>query len=165
MWLIRLAFGAFAVAFVLPALALRSLSLERKKVAAGDRLIYALGDRAGQFVDADDLQPGQAIQAFPEGKTDNANNLIELVRLRSSANGIVAYSAICTHLGCTVLQDLTDEGYILCPCHASEFDPAENARVVRGPARKPLPALPITIAPDGTIVVAGDFSGPVGPQP
>jgi rieske iron-sulfur protein len=163
-WLIGVGFAAFGVAFALPALALKTLSQTQKSVATGDVLVYAAGNLAGQPVHANDLQPSQAAQAFPQGKEDNQNNLVEIVRLSADPTGLVAYSAICTHLGCTVLANLTKDGIILCPCHGSEFNPAQNAAVVRGPANRPLPSLPITVGPDGTVTAAGSFSGPVGPQ-
>jgi rieske iron-sulfur protein len=163
-WLIRLGYGAFAVVLALPALALKSLTQEEKVIARGDSLVYALGDRAGTPVNADELQVGQAVQAFPEGKSDDQNNLIELVRIGEGAGGLVAYSAICTHLGCTVLPQLTDAGYVPCPCHASLFDPANGARPVGGPANRPLPSLPITVESDGAVVAAGTFDGPIGPE-
>ena len=141
-WLIRIGAGAFAVALLLPALALQTLTRNRREVANGDLLVFASGDQAGTPIRADALQPGQAVQAFPEGKSDDQNNLIELVQLAPGAEGLVAYSAICTHLGCSVLPELTDDGYIPCPCHASYFDPANGAEPVSGPATRPLPSLP-----------------------
>lgn len=162
-WLIRLGLGAFAVAFALPALALKTLTREREAVATGDLLVYATGDQSGQPVNLAAIEPGAAVQVFPEGKSDDQNNLIELVRLAEN-QGIVAYSAICTHLGCTVLANLNEEGHIVCPCHASVFDPANDAEVLNGPAGRPLPTLPISEGADGTVVANGSFSGPVGPQ-
>lgn len=164
-WLIRLGYGAFALAFALPALALRTLTSEAQSVAAGDRLVYATGDRAGSPVSGDDIPTGSSVQAFPEGKSDNQNALIELVHLQESADpAIVAYSAICTHLGCSVLAQLNKEGNIVCPCHGSVYNPADGAAVVKGPASRPLPGLPITIGAEGGITAAGTFDGPVGPQ-
>ncbi len=164
--MIRIAYGAFALAFAIPALAIKTLSLEEKVVAAGDALVYATGDRTGQPVNIADVSPGDGVQVFPNGKSDNPNNLVELVRL-SDADAIesfAAYSAICTHLGCTVNAKLEGDGHIMCPCHGSVFDPANGAAVVNGPAGRPLPALPIRLETDGTLAVAGDFDGPVGPQ-
>ena len=164
--LIRIGYGAFALAFALPALAIRTLSLERKTVAAGDALVYASGDRSGQPVNAAELEAGQAVHAFPNGKADNPNNLVELVRLAGDVTpeSFAAYSAICTHLGCTVNAQLGENDNIACPCHGSLFDPSNDAAVVRGPASRPLPSLPIRLEADGTIAVNGDFSGPVGVQ-
>ena len=163
-WAIRLGTGAFSLALLLPALALRTLTREVQEVTAGDTLVYATGDQAGLPVDVAAIEPDMAVQAFPEGKSDNERNLIELVRLAADLPaGLVAYSAICTHLGCTVLPRLSEQGYIVCPCHASVFDPAADARVVSGPANRPLPALPIEVASDGVVRAAGGFDGPVGP--
>lgn len=163
-WVIGLGTAAFGVALLLPALALRALTREVEVVAAGDTLVYAAGDQAGMPIVAEAITPGTAVQAFPDGKSDNDQNLIELIRLGDAATGsLVAYSAICTHLGCSVLPNLTAEGYILCPCHASLFDPAGDAAVIRAPASRPLPALPLQISGDGVVVAAGGFDGPVGP--
>jgi rieske iron-sulfur protein len=163
-WAIRVGTGAFSLALLLPALALRSLTREVQEVSAGDLLVYATGDKAGLPVDVAAIEPVMAVQAFPEGKSDNERNLIELVRLAADLpTGLVAYSAICTHLGCTVLPRLSEQGYIVCPCHASVFDPAADARVVSGPANRPLPALPIEVSSDGVVRAAGGFEGPVGP--
>jgi Rieske Fe-S protein len=85
---------------LLPALALRSLTREVQEVAAGDLVVYATGDQAGLPVDVAAIKPDLAVQAFPEAKSDNERNLIELVRLAADLPaGLVAYSAICTHLG------------------------------------------------------------------
>jgi rieske iron-sulfur protein len=163
-WAIRVGTGAFSLALLLPALALRSLTREVQEVTAGDLLVYATGDKAGLPVDVAAIEPVMAVQAFPDGKSDNERNLIELVRLAADLpTGLVAYSAICTHLGCTVLPRLSEQGYIVCPCHASVFDPAADARVVSGPANRPLPALPIEVSSDGVVRAAGGFEGPVGP--
>ena len=163
-WAIRVGTGAFSLALLLPALALRSLTREVQEVTAGDLLVYATGDQAGLPVDVAAIEPAMAVQAFPEGKSDNERNLIELVRLAEDLPaGLVAYSAICTHLGCTVLPSLSEQGYIVCPCHASLFDPAAAAQVITGPANRPLPALPIEVSSDGVVRAAGGFEGPVGP--
>jgi len=164
-WLIRLAYGSFAVAFVLPATALRSLRLPGNAVAPGDRLVYAAtttGAPVGQPLRADQLAVGFGAQVFPEGKQAEQNNLIEVVRIAEGNEGLVAYSAICTHLGCAVYAALSEDGNIACPCHGSKFNPREEAAVVGGPAPRPLPALPVRVAADGTITADGGFTGPVG---
>lgn len=165
-WLIRLSAAIFAAAFALPALALKTLTQASKSLAPGDILAYATGNQAGQPIHVNNLQPGQGVHAFPQGKTSNEDNLVELVRLGSGPNAgtIVAYSAICTHLGCVVHANLNAQGLIACPCHGSLYNPADHAAVVRGPAPRPLPSLPVKVGPNGAIVVAGEFSGPIGPQ-
>ena len=163
-WVIRLGAGAFSLALLLPALALRSLTHEVTEVASGDTLVYASGDRSGLPVEIAALAPGTAVQVFPQGQSDNERNLVALVRVGADLPaGLVAYSAICTHLGCAVLPQLSAQGYIVCPCHGSIFDPANAAAVVHGPANRPLPALPIEVLPEGRVRATGGFEGPVGP--
>jgi Rieske Fe-S protein len=79
--------------------------------------------------------------------------------LARSANGIVAYSAVCTHTGC----DITEwrAGHLLCPCHDSEFDPRDGARVRTGPAPRRLAALPLKVV-DGALAAGGGFLGRPG---
>jgi thiosulfate dehydrogenase [quinone] large subunit len=67
---------------------------------------------------------------------------------------IVAFDAVCTHAGCTVVFDRLS-GNLLCPCHGAIFDPAHGARVVDGPTDQPLASLPIRIDPTGAISLAG----------
>jgi ubiquinol-cytochrome c reductase iron-sulfur subunit len=81
-----------------------------------------------------------------------------------SYNGIVAYSKICTHVGCPVALYEQQTHHLLCPCHQSTFDVTEHAKVVFGPAAHPLPQLAITVDDDGYLVAQGDFSEPVGPS-
>jgi Rieske Fe-S protein len=167
-WLIRLGYVAFAAAFGLPALALKSLSQKKQTVDTGDRLVYAVDGPLGMkgtTLKATDLAVGMGVQVFPDGKADNQQNLIEVVRIAagSDAASVVAYSAICTHLGCAVFAGLNQNREINCPCHGSRYDPARGAVVVGGPAPRPLPALPIAIQADGTVMATGPFAGPVGP--
>jgi Rieske Fe-S protein len=82
-----------------------------------------------------------------------------------SADGIVAYSLICTHAGCPVSEWVKavegDKNILKCPCHNSEFNPRESAQVVFGPAPRRLAALPLAIA-DGSLTVAAAYIGKVG---
>ena len=78
-----------------------------------------------------------------------------------AADGVVAYTSICTHTGCDVDDWLADEQHMSCPCHFSIFDPKDGGRVVDGPAPRMLPALPLKIV-DGKLVVAMPFTTPVG---
>lgn len=54
----------------------------------------------------------------------------------------MAYSAVCTHQGCTVAYS---GGQLACPCHGSVFDPANGAAVVNGPAQTPLPGILVEV--------------------
>jgi thiosulfate dehydrogenase (quinone) large subunit len=74
------------------------------------------------------------------------------VAVRLSDRRLVAYDAACTHAGCTVGFDPASS-LLVCPCHGAAFDPRQSAAVVNGPATAPLPALPITVGPDGGLYV------------
>jgi Rieske Fe-S protein len=80
-----------------------------------------------------------------------------------SAAGIVAYSAVCTHTGCDVWEWQAARRILKCPCHFSEFDLRDAARVLDGPAPRRLPALPLRLV-DGVLAAAGEFVGRPGFQ-
>jgi ubiquinol-cytochrome c reductase iron-sulfur subunit len=81
-----------------------------------------------------------------------------------SVDGILCYSKICTHVGCPIsLYERTTHN-VLCPCHQSTFDLADNAKVVFGPAARPLPQLPLGVDSEGFLVAQSDFDEPVGPS-
>ncbi len=85
-------------------------------------------------------------------------------RMAWTHNGLVAYSKICTHVGCPVgLYEQTTH-HLLCPCHQSTFDVARGAEVVFGPAGRPLPQLAIGVDPEGYLIATSDFTEPVGPS-
>jgi Rieske Fe-S protein len=98
-------------------------------------------------------------------------NRIALVKLDPSkmddatkaraADGVVAYSAFCTHQGCDVNSWVAAEQAMLCFCHFSKFNPNEGAAVLGGPAPRPLPALPLS-SEGGKLVVADSFNTPPG---
>ncbi len=50
-------------------------------------------------------------------------------------------SAKCTHLGCTVGNQVNDHGQVLCPCHVSYFDIKTGEPSPGSPAKAPLPHL------------------------
>jgi ubiquinol-cytochrome c reductase iron-sulfur subunit len=81
-----------------------------------------------------------------------------------SYDGIVAYSKVCTHVGCPVALYEQHTHHLLCPCHQSQFDVSEHAKVIFGPAKRPLPQLPITVDDEGYLVAQSDFQEPVGPS-
>ncbi|GAA2099768.1 ubiquinol-cytochrome c reductase iron-sulfur subunit [Actinomadura alba] len=79
-------------------------------------------------------------------------------------NGIVAYSKICTHVGCPAALYEQTTHHILCPCHQSTFDATNGAKVLFGPAARPLPQLPISVDDEGYLVATADFPEPIGPS-
>jgi Rieske Fe-S protein len=148
-------------------------------IRPGDKLVYAKGSNLGAPIEASSLDPGQAVLAYPEGKASNPANLVQLIKLKKDElkaptrmkltdQGLVAYSAICTHLGCTVswVGNTKSPGasYTECFCHNSIFDPGRGAKVVGGPAPIPLAQIGISVKGDGSIVFTSDFTGPIGPQ-
>ena len=76
---------------------------------------------------------------------------------------VVAYSAICPHTGCEVVNWSAERQILECPCHNSQYDPKAGAKVVGGPSPRSLAALPLRIA-DGKLVVARPFIGRLGIQ-
>jgi len=79
-------------------------------------------------------------------------------------DGILCFSKICTHVGCPISLWEQQTHHLLCPCHQSTFDLANNAKVIFGPAARPLPQLPITVDSEGYLVAQSDFTEPVGPS-
>ena len=86
-----------------------------------------------------------ALDAVPDGGglvLDKAG--VVLVR---SGDQVKAFSAVCTHQGCTVSG--VQGGAIPCPCHGSRFDP-QTGKVIGGPAPSPLPAVQVEVR-DGAV--------------
>lgn len=81
-----------------------------------------------------------------------------------AVDGILCFSKICTHVGCPISLWEQQTHHLLCPCHQSTFDLADNGRVVFGPAARHLPQLPLALDEDGYLVAQSDFTEPVGPS-
>jgi len=92
------------------------------------------------IVSESDVAPGSAV-TFKD-----AGSPAVLVHLDSG--DFVAYSAVCTHQGCTVAYK---NGQLACPCHGSVFDPANGAAVIAGPAPQPLPEIPVKVQGDDIV--------------
>jgi ubiquinol-cytochrome c reductase iron-sulfur subunit len=146
----------------------------------GTRLTH---DPTGVPIHASDVTLGSAFHVIPEGLLQRSDMLeqkakaaVLLMRLKPedlhvsrgketwNYNGIVAYSQICTHVGCPVALYEQQTHHLLCPCHQSQFDITHEAKVIFGPARRPLPQLPITVDSDGYLIARSDFHEPVGPD-
>ncbi|UGS38364.1 QcrA and Rieske domain-containing protein [Capillimicrobium parvum] len=132
---------------------------------------------------AADVTPGAFVTAFPEGadmrelgspvilvRLPVADLRLPAARARWAPEGILAYSKICTHSGCAIAlfrspkyEPTSRPPGLVCPCHYSTFDPAAAAKVVFGPAGRPLPQLPLEIDAEGVLRASGPMSGPVGP--
>lgn len=144
-------------------------------------LLVRLGDAGRTPLTADDIRPGAAptmAWAFDRaaGVVRSGSRLNQLLLLRfdpsalsaetraRAADGVVAYTAICTHNGCEVDDWLAADQQLSCACHSSIFDPRDGAKVVDGPAPRMLPALPLAVV-DGKLSVAGPFTSRVGFEP
>jgi ubiquinol-cytochrome c reductase iron-sulfur subunit len=140
-------------------------------------------DPSGRPIKAADVTIGSVFHVIPDGLDEvehpldeKAKAVVLLVRLDPrdlteaedrkgwSYEGIVAYSKICTHVGCPVALYEQQTHHLLCPCHQSTFDVANGAKVVFGPAKRPLPQLPITVDEEGYLIAQSDFTEPVGPS-
>jgi ubiquinol-cytochrome c reductase iron-sulfur subunit len=142
-----------------------------------------INENDGLPVKASDIPVGSLLSILPEGLTeDNPNYDDELTKaavmvvrldpndIKSSKEqdwgyqGIVAYSKICTHVGCPLGLYEQQTHHMLCPCHQSTFDLADDGKVLFGPAARSLPQLRITVDSQGYLVAPGDFGQPVGPS-
>jgi rieske iron-sulfur protein len=149
-----------------------------------DVLVFSEGEHADEVITPQDLKlGGPPVHAWPkDSKTSvirKGSRLNEVLVTRldpaelddetraRAADGIVAYSAICTHAGCPVTAWVKgaagDQDVFKCVCHNSEYDPRHSAEVVFGPAPRRLAALPLAIA-EGSLTVAATFVGKVGAQ-
>lgn len=178
--------GALLLAPLTAVLALRDLgplpgnALRHTMWAKGVRLTR---DPEGTPIKAADVTIGSAFHVIPEGLEERedaleqkAKAVVLLMRLDPqdlnvtpgredwNYNGIVAYSKICTHVGCPVALYEQQTHHLLCPCHQSTFDLTHECRVIFGPAVRPLPQLPITVDDEGYLVARSDFHEPVGPS-
>ncbi|MEZ5294371.1 MAG: Rieske (2Fe-2S) protein [Vicinamibacterales bacterium] len=149
----------------------------RARPAAGDLLVRGSDPSDPPLTVADVPQDGTPVVAWPRSpdttvvKRGSRLNRLVLVRLdpatlvpatrARAADGVIAYSAICTHSGCDVGDYLPDEGRLYCECHQTRFDPHDGAKVTDGPAPRPLPALPLKVEA-GRLVVAAPFTARPG---
>lgn len=141
-------------------------------------------DPDGALIKAADVTMGSVFHVIPDGLSDlddhheyiseKAKAVVLLVRMDPADmkpqpgredwtfDGIIAFSKICTHVGCPVALYEQQTHHLLCPCHQSTFDVADGAKVVFGPAVRPLPQLPIALDDEGYIVAQADFDEPIG---
>jgi ubiquinol-cytochrome c reductase iron-sulfur subunit len=178
-------FGALALVPLSGVVLLRDLG-----PLPGDKLRHTLWSKGKLLVNENTNEPlrpedvtvGSLVFAKPEGleeedhdfQTEIAKAALMIIRLQPesikdkreldwSHEGIVAYSKICTHVGCPVSLYEQQTHHVLCPCHQSTFDLADAGRVIFGPAGHALPQLRIGVNKDGYLEALGDFEEPVGP--
>jgi Rieske Fe-S protein len=132
---------------------LTPLSPEAIPLAAQQTMAWAMDPRSGIVRSGSRLNRVLLLRFDPDTLAEDT--------LARSAGGVVAYTAICTHNGCEVTDWLGEDQTLSCPCHATKFDPKNGARVVDGPAPRPLPALPLALT-EGRLVVSRPFTTRVG---
>ncbi|MFJ6013364.1 Rieske 2Fe-2S domain-containing protein [Streptomyces sp. NPDC092952] len=178
-------FGALALVPLSGVVLLRDLGpLPEKKLRS---TLWAKGKQLINMNTMEPLRPedvavGSLTFAMPEGLEEDAedfNNQIAkaalmIVRIQPenikdkrerewAHEGIVAFSKICTHVGCPISLYEQQTHHVLCPCHQSTFDLSDGARVIFGPAGHALPQLRIGVNSEGNLEALGDFEEPVGP--
>ena len=149
----------------------------------GSRIVV---DVTGQPLRPEDLDIGTLVSASPEDLDEvqeeegnqNARAKASIILVRMSPErdharqqgenwdyeGILAFSKICTHVGCPIALYEQHTHHLLCPCHQSTFDLADAGKVIFGPAARRMPQLPITVDSEGYLVAQSDFQEPVGPS-
>ena len=157
-------------------LALRQTDAASIRPKAGDLFVKS-GDASRTALAPGDIPIGAAqTLVWPmdpaDGTVRSGSRLNQVILLRlepdtltpetraRAADGVVAYTSICTHTGCDVDDWEPAARLLACQCHFSQFDPRDAAKVVDGPAPRPLPALPLKIV-DGKLAVAQPFTAPV----
>lgn len=172
--LLAAALGAVGLASLAPLASLRPRPRPSRPMtgwAAGQRLVR----EDDTPVHRDDVPVGGAIPAFPKGAQRLAASQVMLVRVAPDGQldltsarsewtvaGFVAYSRVCTHMGCAVGLYQTQTRSLVCPCHQSSFDVMEGGKPQFGPATRPLPQLPLGLDEEGFLIATGDFDRPVG---
>ncbi|MFE2649502.1 Rieske 2Fe-2S domain-containing protein, partial [Streptomyces sp. NPDC059346] len=177
-------FGALALVPLSGVVLLRDLGpLPEKKLR---KTLWAEGKQLINMNTMKPLRPehitvGSLTFAMPEGLDPEAHDFqtqmgkaaLMLVRIEPddikdkrqrdwAHEGIVAFSKVCTHVGCPISLYEQQTHHVLCPCHQSTFDLSDGARVIFGPAGHPLPQLRIGVNSEGNLEALGDFDEPVG---
>jgi quinol---cytochrome c reductase iron-sulfur subunit len=138
-----------------------------------------LVDTNGRAVHRDTLVIGGIITVFPRGFQNNiqSQSMDQTVLIRVQDTdlvtepgretwapaGYVAYSKMCTHLGCPVGLYEQELELLVCPCHQSMFNVRNGAVPQFGPAPRPLPQLPLMFNDDGYLVAQAPYDQAVGP--
>jgi rieske iron-sulfur protein len=151
----------------------------RLRPQEGDLLVPADGSSATPLTATSIPEGGGPLMALPFDpvaqlvRNGSRLNKVLLLRLDPSgfndqtaqraAAGVIAYSAVCPHTGCEVVNWHAEKQFLECPCHNSFYDPNAGAKVVSGPSPRSLAALPLRIA-DDKLVVAHPFIGRLGMQ-
>jgi len=129
-------------------------ALTPEDIGIGKKPIQAFAMSPDGVVRSSDFENGLLLVHYDQGElSDDAKAM--------SADGVLAYSIICTHAGCEATNWIPEDNTIECPCHGSHFDAKNNGAVQFGPASRKLPQLGLEVK-DGKIVVAAQFDSRIG---
>ena len=131
---------------------------------AEPEIVFEVGDDGKPVLEGVSLQVAKSKGAVVLVRMDPDDNKPGPGRENWAVDGILCYSKICTHVGCPISLNERKTHHLLCPCHQSTFDLADAAKVVFGPAARPLPQLPLMVNDEGYLVAQSDFKEPVGPS-
>ncbi|WP_310529519.1 Rieske 2Fe-2S domain-containing protein [Nocardioides sp.] len=166
----------------------KGLGLQHTIWKKGMRLVR---DVVGTPIKASELEIGDLVNAAPEAlfpteangypeiegvalQVQKAKGAIIIVKMEPeeikpadgrdnwTVDGVICYSKICTHVGCPISLYERTTHHVLCPCHQSTFDLADGAKVIFGPAHRPLPQLPLAVDEEGYLIAQAGFDEPVG---
>ena len=145
--------------------------------------VHLVTDPGNRRLRPEDLEVGAVAHVLPEIEDPEhrslnsvAKDALLLIRIRPEEfrldaerlswtyQGIIAFSKICSHMGCAVALYEQTTKHLLCPCHQSTFDVPTGAKVIFGPSARPLPQLAIKVDEKGYLVAAAPFNQAVGPS-
>ncbi len=177
--LFALGAGIFGIVALFPLV--RSLgplpgtSLETSNWRKGKLLV----DSSGRSITKGTLVVGGIVTVYPAGfqNTDSGQAVDQTVLIRVQDSdlvtakgretwapaGYVAYSKVCTHLGCPVGLYEQQLELLVCPCHQSMFNVRNGAIPQFGPAPRPLPQLPLYFDDEGTLRAQAGYDQAIGP--
>jgi ubiquinol-cytochrome c reductase iron-sulfur subunit len=127
-------------------------------------VFFEENDEGEPLIEGHELQAAKAKAAVILVRMEPKDITPPAGRENWGVDGILCFSKICTHVGCPISLWEQQTHHLLCPCHQSTFDLGDGAKVIFGPAARPLPQLPMGIDSEGYLVAMSDFEEPVGPS-
>jgi ubiquinol-cytochrome c reductase iron-sulfur subunit len=186
------AMGALGIVAILPLRDLGPLPGDKLNHTVWKKGMRVVQDVDGTPIKPSDMEIGQLVNGEPgvffeekdgepvyEGvalQTQKAKAAVVIVKMQPDditpwpgrenwgVDGVLCYSKICTHVGCPISLWEQQTHHLLCPCHQSTFDLADNGKVIFGPAARHLPQLPLSVDSEGYLIATRDFTEAVGPS-
>ncbi len=186
------AMGALGLVAIIPLRDLGPLPGDKLFHTVWEKGMRVVQDVGGNPIRPSDMEVGQLVNAEPgvffeeedgepiyegvELQVQKAKAAVILVKMQPDditpwpgrenwgVDGILCYSKICTHVGCPISLWEQQTHHLLCPCHQSTFDLADNGKVIFGPAARHLPQLPLAVDDEGYLIATSDFTEAVGPS-